>query len=96
MPEDSGTDTEQQPGSSEMSSAHSPLRSIPLNQRCSDAYWYLDSTYTIASRFRMAAAIRVIADEVEQWSAELGAKGSTIVALAIKGVAERLRDRADE
>lgn len=94
-PEDSGTATEQQSDCSEILSDTSPLTSLSLNQRCSDAYWFLDTSHTLTSSTRMAAAIQVIADEVERWSEDCEAKGATIVALAIKGVAERLRDRAN-
>lgn len=40
----------------------------------------------------MASAVKVIADEVDRWSAECQEKGAEIVALALHGVAERLRD----
>lgn len=43
----------------------------------------------------MAAALHVIADEVALWSDQAKEKGTDIVALAIRGVAERLRDAAN-
>ncbi len=67
----------------------------PLIQRCNDAYWLLDSRYTIGDCHRMASALHVIADEVALWSDQAQEKGTDIVALAIRGVAERLRDAAN-
>lgn len=43
----------------------------------------------------MASTLRVVADEVEAWSQATLDTGHEIVALAIRGVAERLRDAAD-
>lgn len=86
-PKPSGTVTESQPESLE-----TPLGAIPLIQRCNDAYWFPDSRYALSDSVRMAAALKVIADEVDQWSAECQEKGAEIVALALHGVAERLRD----
>ena len=86
-PKPSGTVTESQPESLE-----TPLGAIPLIQRCNDAYWFPDSRYVLSDSVRMASALKIIADEVDEWSAECKAKGSEIVALALHGVAERLRD----
>jgi hypothetical protein len=55
----------------------------------------LDSRYTVGDSHRMAAALHVIADEVALWSDQAKEKGTDIVALAIRGVAERLRDAAN-
>ena len=86
-PKPSGTDTASQPDS-----CAALLGTIPLLQRCNDAYWFPDSRYALSDSVRMAAALNVIANEVDQWSDECKAKGSEIVALALHGVAERLRD----
>ena len=39
----------------------------------------------------MAAVLDVVAEEVDVWAKTAEEKGSTIVALALKGVGERLR-----
>jgi hypothetical protein len=43
----------------------------------------------------MAAAIMVVADEVEQWAIQSEQNGTGLVALTLAGVAQRLRDRAN-
>lgn len=40
----------------------------------------------------MAAALKVIADDLDDWAVEFQERGNEIVALAVRGVAERLRD----
>jgi hypothetical protein len=44
----------------------------------------------------MAAVLDVVAEEVEAWAKTAEEKGSAIVALALEGVAERLRSAGGE
>jgi len=71
------------------------LGTIPLIQRCNDAYWFSDSRYHLSDSVRMASALRIVADEVQTWSDTALERGTEIVALTLRGVAERLRDAAD-
>lgn len=69
-----------------------PSGAIPLIQRCNDAYWFPDSRYKLSDSVRMAAALKVIADDLDDWAVEFQERGNEIVALAVRGVAEWLRD----
>ncbi len=87
-------DTEQQCQSLETLLDGRPMTTRTLNQRCSDAYWSVDSDHPCSDSERMAEAIAVIAHEIEGWAIESDRRGAPIVALAITGVAQRLRERA--
>lgn len=82
---DSGTDTEQQSAESGIQSG-----SIPLNERCINAYWFPDSRYSIADHQRVAAVFEVIADEIETWAPPK--TEAKICHLQIMEVAARLRE----
>ena len=96
MPEDSGTDTEQQQQHSATLSDSCHTTQRTLIERCSDAYWYVDSSYTLSDNKRMAAALLVVANEIEQWAMQSEQNGTGLVAITLAGVAQRLRDRASD
>lgn len=76
----------------EQPSAESGIQSgsIPLNERCINAYWYPDSRYGLADRFRMASVFEVIAAEIESWAPPKSQ--AKICHLQIMEVAQRLRE----
>ena len=96
MPEDSGTDTEQQQQHSATLSGSCLMTQRTLIERCNDAFWYVDSSYTLSDNKRMEAALLVIADEVERWAIQSEQNGTGLVAITLAGVAQRLRDRASD
>ena len=96
MPEDSGMDTEQQQQHSATLLGSCLTKQQTLIERCSDAYWYVDSNHTLSDSKRMAAALLVVADEIEQWAIRSEQNGTGLVALTLAGVAQRLRDRAND
>jgi hypothetical protein len=81
----SGTDTDQLSPASATQSA-----SIPLIERCSSAYWFPDSRYSIADHVRMAAVLSVIADEIEAWAP--AKEQARICHLQVMEIAARLRE----
>jgi hypothetical protein len=81
----SGTDTDQPSLVSEIRSG-----STPLIDRCSDAYWFPDSRFSIADHVRMSAVFHVLADEIETWAPDKAT--ARICHLQIMEVAARLRE----
>jgi len=81
----SGTGTDQQSQASAIRSG-----AIPLIDRCSSAYWFPDSRYSIADHVRMAAVLSVIADEIETWAP--AKEQAKICHLQVMEIAARLRE----
>lgn len=88
MPLDSGTATQQQQQTSETKS-----EGLSLVQRCSDAYWFLDSSYTLSDKARMASALAVVVADIKEWADHADRQGAILCAAAIRGVAERIHEK---
>jgi hypothetical protein len=91
MPLASGTDTQQQQQTSETKS-----EGLSLVQRCSDAYWFLDSSYTLSDKARMASALAVVVGDIQRWAEHAEGQGAILCAAAIRGVAERINEKLHE
>ena len=87
-PKPSGTDVLRPLPASEIAFA-----TIPLIDRCSDAYWFPDSRFSISHRCRMAAVFGVIATEIESWAPSKA--DAKICHLQIMEIAARLRELAN-
>jgi len=70
---------------------------LSLLQRCSDAYWFLDTRYTMSAESRMAAALKVVVDEIHRWADHAEKQGAILERhVVIRGVAERINENLHE